>query len=296
MAIAYRRFWQGVMIKYGHTQRVTLVIVARLITTITVLLLGLAIGRWPGAYMGAVALSAGVTVAAIAAWWLALPTIRDEIPEMTEEDEPLEWNDLIGFYTPLALTSLISIAGQPILAFGLSRAPMPLESLAIWPVMMGLLFIGRSFPMAYQEVVVALLKDAQSYMALRRFVWQLATGITLLFALLAFTRGAPFWYRYISGITSELTQLALLPTIIMSVIPGINAFISWHRGILVHTKNTLPVSVAVAINMLVLLILMTIFPYFANVSGAVLAASALTLSLLVEWFFLWSQSRNVYIH
>ena len=59
------------------------------------------------------------------------------------------------------------------------------------------------------------------------------------------------------------------------------------------TKTT---SIAVAINMLVLLILMTIFPYFANMSGAVLAASALTLSLLVEWFFLWWQSRNVYAH
>ena len=82
----------------------------------------------------------------------------------------------------------------------------------------------------------------------------------------------------------------------MSVIPGINAFISWHRGILVHTKKTFPISIAVAINMLVLLILMTIFPYLVNASGAVLAISALTLSLLVEWFFLWWQSRNVYAH
>ena len=82
----------------------------------------------------------------------------------------------------------------------------------------------------------------------------------------------------------------------MSIIPGINAFISWHRGILVHVKNTLPVSIAVAINMGTLFICMTIFPYFASVPGAVLAASALTLSLLVEWFFLWWQSHDVYAH
>ncbi len=296
LAIAYRRFWQGVMIKYGHTQRVTLVIVARLITTITVLVVGLVIGSWPGAYVGAVALSLGVTVAAFMAWWLALPTIREEIPELKEEDEVLEWGDLIRFYIPLALTSLISIASQPILAFGLSRAPKPLESLAIWPVMMGLLFIGRSGPIAHQEVVVALLKDKQSYIALHRFVWLLAAGITLLFALLTFTPGIRFWYRYISGITPELTELGILPIMIMSIIPGINAFISWHRGILVHIKNTLPVSIAVAINMFTLFVCMTIFPYFASVPGAVLAASALTLSLLVEWFFLWWQSRNVYAH
>ncbi|MGB0387044.1 MAG: hypothetical protein ACPGWR_19690 [Ardenticatenaceae bacterium] len=289
--IAYRRFWQGVMIRYGHPQRVTLVVVARLIATITVLLVGFGLGRWAGAYVAAVALSVGVSVAAVAAWLFALPTIRQEIPEMSTQDDALEWKPLITFYIPLALTSLISIASQPILAFGLSRAPMPLESLAIWPVMMGLLFIGRSMALACQEVVVALLKDAQSYAMLRTFVWRLAISTSAFFVLLALTPGVTFWYRYISGLTPELAQLAILPTIIMAIIPGINAFISWYRGVLVHNQHTTPISIAVALNMGTLLILMSIFPYVANVAGAVLAAAALTASLVVESLFLWWQSR-----
>lgn len=289
--VGYRRFWQGIMIRYGRTQRVTLVLLVRLATSMILLLLGLAWGRWAGAYVAAFAFSVGVCAGALSAWLLALPIIRHEMPEMSAGEEALEWKPLISFYIPLALTSLINIVGRPILAFGLSRAPMPLESLAIWPVMMGLLFVARCMGVAYQQVVVALLKDAQSYAMLRTFASKLAISLSGLFFLLALTPAVRVWYRDISGLSPDLTQLAILPTIIMAILPGLVTFISLYRGVLVHKQQTTSITIAVALNMSTLLILMTIFPYIANIAGAVLAAGALTASMLVECLFLWSQSR-----
>lgn len=290
--IAFRRLWEGVMIRYGHPERVTLVIAVRLAATVAVLLAGLALGRWPGAYVGGVSLSVGVTVGALAAWWFARPTIQSEIPAPGTGDELLEWGPMLTFYGPLALTTLITMVGQPILAFGLSRAPLPLESLAIWPVMMALVFIGRSFGIAYQEVVVALLRDSASFLALRRFGYILSLAVTGLFFLLTVTPGAAWWYRHVSGLTPDLAQLAILPTLIMALVPGLNGLLSWYRGVLVANKRTAPIGVAVGLNMGVLLGLMLLFPLFAALPGAVLAAIAFTASLVVECLYLWWESRS----
>ncbi|MDQ4076837.1 MAG: hypothetical protein M3220_11410 [Chloroflexota bacterium] len=290
--IAYRRLWEGVMIRYERPQRVTMVIIVRIVATLLVLLAGLAMGRWPGAYVGAVALSVGVTVGAVAAGLLARPMVAEHLAIFKAEDEYLSWSELLRFYSPLALTTLITMVGQPILSFGLAHAPLPLRSLAIWPVVMALLFIGRSFGIAYQEVVVALLKDAQSYAALRRFGMMLAAVATGTFFLLVLTPGARFWYRYVAGLTPELVQLAILPTAILALVPGLNALISWQRGVLVHDKDTGPISLAVAINMGVLLGIMVLGPLVVALPGAVLAALALTSSMLVEALVLWWHSRS----
>lgn len=289
-AIAFRRLWEGVMIRYGRPQRVTMVIVVRLTATVLVLVGGLAQGRWPGAYIGGAGLSVGVIVGAIAAWLLSRPTIAALNPPRPEE-RLLDWQRLRRFYTPLALTSLLTMIGQPILAFGLSRAPLPLESLAVWPVVMALVFIGRSLGLAFQEVVVTLLADAQSYAALRRFTIVLAVGSSAVFALLAFTPGATLWYRYISGLEPSLARLAVLPTAILALVPGLNALTSWQRGILVRSEETGPISVAVALNLIVLLSIMAVGPLVVQLPGAVLAATALTASIAAECLFLWWQSR-----
>ena len=239
-AIAYRRFWQGVMIRYGHPQRVTLVIVARLITTITVLVIGLAVGRWPGAYVGAVALSLGVTIAAFAAWLLALPTIRHEIQEMSADDEALEWQRLIIFYIPLALTSLITMASQPILAFGLSRAPMPLESLAIWPVMMGLLFIGAQLEPCLSGSDGRLTQRCTILCHVAHLC--VATGPhhhSLLCALgphAGHNRLVPLhlW------LNPSVSTTGHSPDDHHRHYPRHHAFIAWHRGVLVHKNAPCP--------------------------------------------------------
>ncbi len=290
--IAYRRLWEGVMIRFGRPGRVTKVITARIVATVIVLAIGLLAGRWAGAYVGAMALSVGVTVGAAMAGWLVRPIIQEHLSEVGAGDELLSWSELSNFYGPLALTSLITMVGQPILAFGLANAPLPLRSLAIWPVVMALVFIGRSLGIAYQEVVIALLKDEQSYEMLRRFAFVLTGVATGLFFLLVLTPGARFWYREVSGLTPELAELAILPTAILALVPGLNALISWQRGVLVHDKNTGPISLAVAINMGILLGVMALGPHIVEVPGAVLAASALTLSLAVECLFLWRHSRS----
>ncbi len=293
-AIAYRRLWQGVLIRFHRTGVVPLTIIARLMAGGIVLAMGLLTRRFRGADLGAMALSIGVIVAAITAYCFVRSTVRYHLSEPSSPDEPLAWGDLLEFYVPLALTSLINLAGRPLLVMGIARAARPLASLAVWPVIMGLVFIGRSPAFSYQEVVVALMVDRRSFERLRRFTISLAAALTGGFILVIFTPAARIFYQSISGLSPELASFAIIPTLILSVLPGLEALISWRHGLLVHFKRTRIITQAVGLNVVVLAaVVLGAGTLLALTPGTIIAAGALTAAIAAQWGYLWWFSRQL---
>jgi hypothetical protein len=295
-AIAYRRLWQGVLIRYDRTSVVPLTISARLAVSVAILSLGLLSGRLPGASVGGLALGVGVIAAAVVAYGFARSTVAEHLSQPLPGDEPLAWRELLAFYVPLALTSAITLLGQPVLSVGLARAPDPLASLAVWPVIMGFLFLGRSFAVSYQEAVVALLEERRSFDKLRRFTAGLAVTLTVVVALVAVTPAARLWFENVSGLSSRLAAFAITPTIVLAVVPGATTLISWQRGLLVHVKRTPTITRAVSVNVAVLIGVMLGAAALLPVPGAVMAALALVASLTAESLFLWWRSRIAAAH
>ncbi|UCF96926.1 MAG: hypothetical protein JSV89_17355, partial [Spirochaetaceae bacterium] len=103
--VGYRRLWQGVLIRHDRTGAVPVTIVLRLVVTAGLLVLGYALHRFSGVFVGSVALAAGIIAAAIAAYLFARPIIRMHLQDNIEEHDPLSWRELTAFYVPLALTS-----------------------------------------------------------------------------------------------------------------------------------------------------------------------------------------------
>ncbi|MFQ5856858.1 MAG: hypothetical protein ACE5LU_14690 [Anaerolineae bacterium] len=295
-AIAYRRLWQGVLIRFDRTRVVPLTIGARLSAAGAVLAIGLFTRRFSGANVGAMALSIGVIAAALAAYGFVRSTVREHLSEPSPDDKPLAWGGLLEFYVPLALTSFITLVGRPVLTFGLARAPQPLASLAVWPVIMGFLFLARSFAFAYQEVVVALLVDGRSFEKLRRFTISLALSLSGLFAVVAATPAARLWFENVSGLSPELVALAIVPTTILSVLPGLDTLLSWQFGLLVHVGRTRAIIVAVVLDVVVLVVVMLGVGAVLPLAGATMAAIALTTAVGAEWVYLWWRSRPAAAH
>lgn len=289
-AIAYRRLWQGVMIRFGRTGRVGATTTLRLAVTALVCVVGLRTGLLSGASVGALALSMGVITGAIAAYVLARSTIQEHLLVDDPTRGTLGVGELLGFYGPLALTSLIVLGGQPLVSFGLGRAPDALRALAAWPVVMGLLFIVRSGAYAYQEVVVALVDRPGAYAALRRFTITLAVVLTGALLLVALTPLAEGWLERVAGLSPELVRVARPALVLVTPIPGLSVLVSWFRGLLVHAGRTPVITQAVAVNLTVLGL--TLFVGLAmagrGIGGVNLAATALTLSLVSENLWLYT--------
>jgi progressive ankylosis protein len=76
-AIGYRRFLHGVLIRSGRTRLIAYGTVLRLFGMATTALVLYAWGEWPGAFVGAAALSAGVVTEAVATRVMASGALRE---------------------------------------------------------------------------------------------------------------------------------------------------------------------------------------------------------------------------
>jgi hypothetical protein len=241
-AIGYRRLYHGIIIRSGSTRLVAFGTVLRLMTmALTGITLAL-VTKLEGASVGAAALSAGVVVEAISARWMAQPAVT----ALGDSDRPtLGWGEIARFYYPLAMTSLLNMGIQPIVTFFAARGRMPIESLAVLPVVNSLVFLFRTFGLAGQETFIALADQGRA--ALRRFAIVLAVVSSLLLTTLTWTPLATAWFGHVAGLSPTLAQVALWPTRVLALMPALTVWMCWQRATLVTSRATRPVTAATAV-------------------------------------------------
>ena len=277
-AIGYRRFYQGLLIRDGRPRLVAWGTVFRLTAMAGTALALHATLTPPGALVGAAALAAGVCAEAAASRWMARGTVRRLARTPTSADAdaaPLGYRAITRFYYPLALTSIIGLAVQPLLTFFMGRAPAPIESLAVFPVVHALGFVFRALGLSYQEVVIALLGRRHEHAReLGRFALVLGLASSAGLALVALTPLAGFWYQGLSGLDPELARYALRPTLILIPIPALSVLLSFQRGILVVGHETRPLTWATVVEVGGIALLFPLLGWKLGVVGATAALSA----------------------
>lgn len=278
-AIAYRRFLQGILIRTEHSRWVSRGTAVRLATNAAVLL-GLA--GWsdlPGIAVGSSAISAGVLAEAAFVGWAVRPALR-MIRGAPAADEPaLDAGRFVRFYVPLALTPLVTLLLQPLGSAAMNRLPLPLESLAVWPAVHGLVFLTRSVGFAYNEVVVALADAPGAHLVLRRFRNLLALSTTLLLLVVAATPLAGLWFERVSGLSPFMAALAGAATALAVPMPGLQALQSHSTGLLVAAHRTRGVTEAVVAFFAVSALLLGAAVASGLVQDPGILAAALTFSL-----------------
>jgi len=246
-AIAFRRFHQGVLIRFDHARTVGAGTLIRITTNVIVLAIGYLSGNIPGIIVATSAVITGVVCEAVYIGIVVQPVLKYELRLAPRADIPLTFSSFFDFYLPLVLTSLLDLLVQPIGSATLSRMPQALESLAAWPVITGLTFMLRSLGIAYNEVVVTLLDQPKSYPSLQRFAFLLVAGNTILLLLFAITPLSEVWFSRISGLSPELTRLAQIGLWLTIPTPALGVLQSWYRGALLHSRRTRGISQAVVI-------------------------------------------------
>jgi hypothetical protein len=197
----------------------------------------------------------------------------------------------LAFYIPLGMTSLLALLVLPLGSAALSRMPLPLASLAVWPVVSGFIFMLRSMGMAYNEVVVALLDKPGAVASLQRFAAILAGATTTLLILLAATPLSSWWFETVSGLPPDLAELARRSVWFALLLPAFNVYQSWYQGILLHTRKTRGITEAVAISLVISLVVLTIGVRLGTIVGLYVGWTAFSLGGLAQMFWLRRRSR-----
>ena len=276
-AIGYRRFYQGLLIRGGRTRLVAYGTVIRLAAMSSTAFLLFKFSSISGAYLGAAALTAAVCVEAVASRIMVRGTLRKLLSIHADESGKvtLDYRRIRHFYIPLALTSVIGLAVHPAITFFLGRAPYPLESLAVLPVVNSLSFIFRALGLSFQEVGIALMgEDYEHVRELGRFALGLGMAASLALALIAFTPLVYVWFETISGLTPELAAFAIAPARILVPLPGLTVLLTFERAILVQRRSTRPITVATAIEVTGIILTLIALVHFFGMVGATAAAVA----------------------
>jgi hypothetical protein len=273
-AIAYRRFLQGVLIRAGHTRLVAYGTVLRLFGMVAGALFGFMVLDIPGAWVGALSLSSGVTTEAVAARLMAASTVRSLLAGERDVATKVEmpYREIAAFYLPLALTSMIGLAVHPMLTFFMGRSVSPVQSLAVFPVVHALSFFFRSMGLAYQDAAIALMGERfEQLPELRRFAAGLGLAASAGIALVALTPLSDVYFLTISGLTPTLTAFALTPARLVVPLPALSVLLALQRAILVEGRRTQHITMASAVEVGTVAVLFVVLGWGLDLVGATAA-------------------------
>lgn len=300
-AIAWRRFLQGVLIRFDRTSAVALGTLIRLgagVATAVALAVGTAL---PGIVVGALVWMVGVVVEAAYVSVAVRPILHGPLADETlHSAEPLAYRTLFWFHLPLAGTAVLTLLVQPLVVFALARLAQPRLSLAAWPILFQIILMARAAALALPETIIALNKpdkanevgeagDAAG--ALRRFTLTLA-GLTAVGMVLLVS--TPLLDVYLLQVQSAPADIAILVrdgVLWLLLFPALAVLTFGLRGFLISARRTAPVNSAMLINVS-LTALMLLIGLAMQWPGILTAALALNAALVVEAAYLLWQARR----
>lgn len=292
-AIGFRRFYQGILITHGLTKLVAYGTVIRLTSMSLTAFLLFVLTNVPGVVVGATALSTAVLCEAFASKIMAAKIVSGIKSETESIDTTLTQKNILKFYFPLALTSLLTLGIQPFVTFFIGQSRMAIESFAVMPVVTSLVFIFRAFGLSYQEVAIALSGDNFiNYKKLKDFAVKLAAFSTGSLMLVAFTPLSEIWFKNVSGLSDSLTRFAGTPLKIMSFFPVLTVLVSFQRAILVKVKETKQITYGTAIEFFGIMIVVAISIKYFWLVGAVAATLAFAAGRIAACAYLMIPTKR----
>ena len=263
----------------------------------------------PGACIGSLALLTGVIAEAVASRWMARHVVHDLLhpvpfaltpsegacevrastgsPRTPLAASALTTRQILAFYYPLALTSILAIGINPLVTFFLGRSRSALESLAVMPVIIGLVFLFRSGAIAYQEVGVALIGPAgRNERPIARAALALATASALALVAILFTPLAGIYLARVSGLPADLARFALWPARVLALVPALDYLLTFQRSRLILARRTRVITVGAAIEATTVIAGLVIGINLLNLVGALAATCALLAGRLAGNLFL----------
>lgn len=291
-AIGYRRFNQGVLIRFGHSRAIGLGTLIRLAADIMVLTVGYLLQTVPGIAVAATSITVGVLSELVYVCLRTRPVIRNQVRTAPLVERPVTLRSFAAFYIPLVATSLLSMLSQPVGTAALSRMPQALDSLAVWPVAMGLVWMLCSLGTAFNEVVVTYLDepDAFQYLrAFRRILVLSSLGITL---AIAATPLSSVWFVTISALPASLVVLARSSLWTSTLTPGLAVWRSWYHGALLHSRRTRGITESVAVSMLTNIAILGAGVLWGQVPGLYVGLAGYNLGAIVQLAWLRWRARS----
>jgi hypothetical protein len=292
-SIAYRRFHQGVLIRFGHSLKVGVGTGARLSADAIVLAAGYFTGALAGVAVASCALIAGVLTEALYVHLAVRRTLKYELKPAPAAERPLTTRAMLNFYIPLSLTQLLVLIASPLGSAAMGRMPMALESLAAWPVVNGVNYVTRGLGGAYNEVVVALIDERRSIRALRRFAVGLSVVSTAFLVVFLIPAVASPVFGRVLDLADPLPNMVWRSLFLLLPMPALAVVESYYQGLILYGRRTRSITESVAIFLGVVALTLFGAVLWGAMTGLYVAVAAMVVGELLRTWWLWLRSRTL---
>ena len=278
-AIAWRRYFQGLLIYHGQSRAVAKASIFRLFTLALVLTGGFFLPITGGILAG-FALISGVIVEAIAVTIFARLSGAILPPQIEQPNLPRNLTQVWKFYLPLANSMMVVWGGRAILISILARAEDATIAIAAWSATWGLVLVIANSTRMVQQMVIKY-RHQVSDKQLLTFAMSVGAACSSLLLLMSLT---PIGDRIVqSFIGNDLTLAKSIKPVLLicAIVPLFVALQNAIQGFLVSENRTGHVNLSTWLGTGTLLIIST-FAINKGMNGAIAAAIAMITSMLVE--------------
>ena len=199
---------------------------------------------------------------------------------MKEGESLITAGGFARFYTPLAATSLLLTATNPILAAALARSSDPITALAGYQVAFAVCGVLYAPLLVVQQVAAARLLAGGSFSPVCRFAYLVGALLSLIGALIAYTPVGDAFFAVAVGVGPEVLHEAVRAMQWLWPVPFLTAIRAAHQGRLVAGHRTVPIAGATGARTGILAVVA--FALLATGGGAWLGAAAFTVGMIVE--------------
>lgn len=296
-AIAWRRYFQGLLIYHGQSQALAKASVARLTTLIAIMVFGFWL-KLSGALLAGAALMIGVLVEAIVVTIFAYrsgATLPPPVPLAATQTEtqietqsrtqsrtqlPQNLKAVWRFYFPLANSMLVVWGGRAMLISLLARAQDATVAIAAWSAAWGLVLVIANSTRMVQQMVIKYRRQVADRQLLI-FAMTVGGACSALLLLMSATPVGEQVVRSFIGNDVILADRIKPVLLVCAGVPLLVAMQNATQGFLVSEGRTGSVNFATWIGT-GLLLLIAIVAIDRGVPGSLAAAIAMVVAMLSE--------------
>lgn len=291
-AIAWRRYFQGLLIYDGRSKAIATASLWRLGTI--ALIMG--VGFWQkaaGGLLAGLAMVSGAIVEAVVVTIAARRYRVTDLPAPPTDPKlkalPKNLPEVIKFYIPLANSMMVVWGGRMLLVGILARSQDSALALAAWTAAWGVITVISNSTRMVQQIII---KYRHQVSDTRLLKFTLTVGLVCSFALFVMS-GTPIGNTIVTAFVGDDRALvaSIKPVLqICTIIPLLVALQNATQGFLVSAGRTGTVNLSTWLGTGTLLFMATLMVNI-GISGAIAAAIAMVSSLTIEISCLFLKSR-----
>ena len=203
-------------------------------------------------------------------------------PMVDPNPQQLTARRIFVFWLPLAATWMMMAAEGPFLAAVIARLADPAYNLAAYGVGFSIALLVEAPIIMIMSAATALVRDRQSYLAMRNFTHALNAAITLLMVVVLVPPVFDAIATTLLGLPSEVARLAHVTTAILLPWPGAIGFRRFYQGVLIRRGLTRRVAFGTVIRLASMAATAMALYGRPGIEGAWVGGAALSVGVTLE--------------